>query len=76
MIEKCSDCGYNHDKQIESCEKTTERVKILMAGIELTKSGYAGVMPNGNIVDRREFPEAVAIQENKLFGTPKPKDIK
>lgn len=33
-------------------------------------SGWAGVLPNGNIVDRREHPTAIPIPENKLFGTP------
>lgn len=43
--------------------------------IELSKSGYGGTLRNGNIVDRRQFPEAYPIQENSMFGVPKPKDI-
>lgn len=35
-------------------------------------SGYAGRMSNGNIVDRREFPEAIPIRENIIFNIPKP----
>lgn len=42
----------------------------------LNASGFAGCMPNGNIVDRRYFPEATPIRENKLFGIEKPKRIK
>lgn len=42
---------------------------------ELNQSGYAGINPNGNIVDRREFPKATPIPENKMFGIPKPKDL-
>jgi hypothetical protein len=38
-------------------------------------SGYAGVMSNGNIVDRREYPEAVPIPRNDLLDVPEPKQI-
>jgi hypothetical protein len=41
----------------------------------INESGYAGCMPNGNIVDRRLFPEAYPIQENSLFNIPKPKKL-
>jgi hypothetical protein len=46
-----------------------------MKGLEVIKSGYAGVLPNGNIVDRREHPKAIAIPANPLFGTPKPQEV-
>lgn len=39
----------------------------------LNESGFAGILSNGNIVDRREFIEAVPIQENRMFGIVKPK---
>ena len=39
----------------------------------LNVSGYAGVMPDGRIVDRRYYPEATPIQKNSIFGTSKPK---
>jgi len=39
----------------------------------LNASGFAGCMPNGNIVDRRYFPESTPISENKLLGIEKPK---
>lgn len=41
----------------------------------INQSGYAGVMPNGNIVDRREHPEAKAVPKNTLLGLPEPKEI-
>lgn len=41
----------------------------------LNASGWAGVLPNGNIVDRRYFPEATPVQENSLFGVNKPKEV-
>lgn len=56
--------------------KQEERLKELLKIKDVIKSGYAGVMPNGNIVDRRENPTAIPIQENPLFNTPKPKPIK
>ena len=48
-----------------------DMIKIM----EINDSGYAGVMPNGNIVDRREHPEAIPVQENKMMGIPKPKPV-
>lgn len=43
---------------------------------DITEAGYAGVNKNGNIVDRRKFPEAIPIPENKFMGVPKPKEVK
>jgi|GEM_PF-1170570 len=42
---------------------------------EINQSGYAGVLPNGNIVDRREHPNAVPVQKNSLFNIPLPKKL-
>lgn len=41
----------------------------------LNKSGYAGCTRDGWIVDRREYPNAIPVQENSLFGVIKPKEI-
>ena len=49
--------------------------KEIEATITLMKSGYGGILSNGNIVDRRDHPEAIPFQENSLFGNPKPKDL-
>jgi len=38
-----------------------------------TEAGYSGVLPNGNIVDRRIYPNAIPMQKNSLFGIPTPK---
>ena len=46
-----------------------------LKALQISKSGYGGIMPNGNIVDRREHPEAIPIQANKMLGVPKPKKI-
>jgi hypothetical protein len=40
---------------------------------ELTAAGWAGVMPNGNLVDRRENPNAIPVPKNSLLGVPEPK---
>lgn len=39
----------------------------------LNASGFAGVLSNGNIVDRRYHPEAIPIQKNSVFGVVDPK---
>ena len=44
--------------------------------VRIIREGYAGMMPNGNIVDRRVHPEAVAVEENDMFGNPKPKRLR
>lgn len=41
----------------------------------LLDSGYAGINQQGTIVDRRKFPDAVPIQQNSMFNTPKPKKV-
>lgn len=51
---------------------TEERKARLEAALEITRAGFAGVMPNGNIVDRREYPHAIPIQANPLLGCPEP----
>jgi hypothetical protein len=47
--------------------KETEKIQAIIA------SGYAGILPNGNIVDRREYPDAVTVQKNTLLDVPEPK---
>lgn len=42
---------------------------------EINQSGYAGCNRNGQIVDRREHPEAVPVAKNSLFGIPEPKKL-
>jgi len=51
-----------------------KEIKLLKT-IELCKSGYAGMLSNGNIVDRREFSDALPMPENPMFNTPKPKEL-
>ncbi len=61
---------------METKEEKDKRIKALLETMEVIKSGYAGVLSNGNIVDRREYPKAIPIPENPLFNTPTPKPIK
>lgn len=42
---------------------------------EINQSGYAGISKTGNIVDRRQYPDAVPVQENALFGIPPTKEL-
>ena len=39
--------------------------------VAINKSGYAGISSSGQIVDRREYPSAVPIEENSLLGIAK-----
>lgn len=47
----------------------------LIKVMEINDSGYAGVLPNGNIVDRREHPKAIPVQKNTMLGIPEPKPL-
>ena len=49
--------------------------KDLVEVYEINQKGYAGINPNGNIVDRRKFPKAVPVQKNKMLNIPKPKKL-
>lgn len=60
----------------ESLEKLHQAKRydlILIAYIN--ESGYAGCLPNGNIVDRRFYPEAFPVQKNSMFGITEPKKL-
>lgn len=56
-------------------EKDKEKLDYFLKIQEINKSGYAGCLPNGNIVDRREHPEATPIAKNSMFGIPEPKEL-
>lgn len=47
---------------------TTDRTPIT----DLVQTGYGGVLPSGEIVDRREHPEASPIPSNPSMGVPAP----
>lgn len=52
-----------------------ERVRDLNKILALTREGFAGIIQNGRIVDRRQHPEALPIQANSFLGVPKPKPL-
>lgn len=62
------------DKRIQQRLKAAGREDLITA-MEITELGYAGVMPNGNIVDRRKHPEAISIPKNAQLGIPEAKAI-
>lgn len=51
------------------------KMKMLLDGIELIKSGYAGVDKNGTIKDRRTTQGLIACRENPSLNTPHPKPV-
>ena len=66
---------------LDAMDEETKQ-KLIKAGrqdlidvMEINESGFAGVLPNGNIVDRRKFPNAIPVQKNSLFNVPSPKPI-
>lgn len=68
-------------KPLNTNRKMTEQdlQKLKNAGREdlveiywINKLGVAGILSNGNIVDRRKHPEAIAVPENELMGIPTP----
>lgn len=56
-----------------------ERKKLLLEEFDayqkIKAEGYAGILPNGNLVDRRDHPNALPIPENPYLGIPKPKKV-
>lgn len=49
---------------------------MLTGLIEISEAGLAGVLPgSGRIVDRRQYPHAIPMQENKLLGIPAPRRV-
>lgn len=52
-----------------------ERCEHLILTTYIIESGYAGVLSDGKIVDRRIYPKAIPVQENSLMGTPAPKPL-
>jgi hypothetical protein len=59
----------------DACRKANERLREFNKIKSIIESGYAGVLGNGNIVDRREHPTAIPIPKNSMFNTPEPKDV-
>ena len=63
--------------KLESYESLREQNAYEALWLELLNaSGFAGVLSDGKIVDRRYHPEAVPVQENSVFGVAKTKNPK
>ncbi len=60
-------------EQVEKLEEKGRHDLIVIAYIN--DSGYAGITQEGRIVDRRLYPEAQPVPENKMLGIPKAKEI-
>lgn len=52
-----------------------DRLKALQAVEAAIRAGYGGVMPDGNVVDRRLVSGAQPIEANVMFGMPDPKPV-
>lgn len=61
-------------KGAEHNAKLFKRHALLQA-VAAVKDGYGGVLPNGNVVDRRKHPAAIPMPENSLMDVPKPKEL-
>lgn len=42
---------------------------------QIKQDGYAGILPNGNIVDRRIHRTAIPIPKNDSLGAPSPRKL-
>lgn len=61
----------NKTREVDLMNADFDSVKLLRA----VREGYGGVLPNGNLVDRRVSAEAIPIQENPYLRVPGPKGI-
>jgi hypothetical protein len=52
-----------------------EKLATLLKIRAIYLSGFGGLLKNGSIVDRREFPQAMPIGEYAKFGIPKSQKI-
>jgi hypothetical protein len=59
-------------RKLDSAKKRLECLAQLLKGLEISKSGWGGLLANGQIVDRREHPEAIPIARNSMLGIPEP----
>ena len=50
-----------------------KKLKYLLRIQQIVADGYGGVLPNGNVVDRRDHPSAIPILKNDYLCVPEPK---
>ena len=53
----------------------SEKLAALFKIRSIYLSGFGGLLKNGSIVDRREFPQATPIGEYAKFGIPKARKL-
>ncbi len=63
------------NKKLNREVKRPANFDFLMERLAICESGYGGILHNGNIVDRRRYPQAIPLPKNSLFNTPEPKEI-
>lgn len=74
-LNKMVELAYNKVIDDKPLRMTRKRAKELYGIVKLNQSGYAGVLPDGKIVDRRVFINAVPVKENKSMGIPEPMSV-
>jgi hypothetical protein len=52
-----------------------EKLAVLLNIRSIYLSGFGGLLKNGRIVDRREFPQAMPINEYVKFGIPESQKV-
>ena len=70
-----NDALQEQREQAEAAARKAAKIASLLANIELTKSGFAGMSKAGMIVDRRTHPDASIIAANPFLCIGKPKYI-
>jgi hypothetical protein len=54
----------------------SEKLAVLLKIRSIYLSGFGGLLKDGRIVDRREFPQAMPIGEYAKLGVPKARKLK
>lgn len=60
----------------EICAPHREKVRNLLSIKDVMQAGYGGMTKSGQLVDRREHPEATTIAANSLLNIGKPQPVK
>ena len=62
-------------KTEEEAKRIEEFLKHFEWHEKVKAEGYLGILPSGELVDRREHPNAMPMAENSMFNIPKPKQL-
>ena len=70
----CENALRQAEAAIANATKETVKARLeqLLQVKRISQSGWGGILSNGNIVDRREHPNAIPIAKNSMFGVPEP----